>query len=204
MRVLVVETVPGAAEDAVAALEAASHTIDRCHETGTTGFPCRAVDAPGECPLEAQPVAVALTVRSPGSSTATVEDGVACAIRANIPLVVTGETDDNPYRRWTAAIARDARNDVVAACEHAAAAPLPRHTHAASERLRRLLRRRDVADAEAARAVVTRHDGRLRIRLLLPPGVPPQVVQAASTYVLAEVHALDPAAHGADVTLGDL
>jgi hypothetical protein len=203
MRVLVLEAQPGAADRAAAALEAAAHTVDRCHDVGTTGFPCRAVDAPGACPLESQPVAVALTVRPPGSSIQALEDGVACAIRAHVPLVVAGETDDNPYRRWTAAIAPGARDDdIVAACEHAAAAPLPRHTQAASERLRRLLRHRDIAGAETARVEVTRHEGRLRIRILLPDAVPSSVVQAAGTYVLAEVHALDPTARGADVSLG--
>jgi len=203
MRVLVLEAEPGAADRAAAALEAASHTVDRCHDAGATGFPCRAVDGTGPCPLETQPVAVALTVRPSGSSVGAIEDGVACAIRANVPLVVAGETDDNPYAQWTAAIAPGAHDeDVVAACERAAAAPLPRHTRAASERLRRVLRHRDVDGAESARALVTRHEGRLRIQILLPDGVPPDVVRAAGMYVLAEVHALDPTARGADVSLG--
>ncbi len=96
--------------------------------------------------------------------------------------------------------ARD--DDVVAACEHAAAAPLPHHTHAASERLRSLLRNRDIPDAEHARAEVTRNEGRLRIRILLPATMPSHDLQAACTYVLAEVRSFDPTARGIDVSVG--
>jgi hypothetical protein len=67
-----------------------------------------------------------------------------------------------------------------------------------------VLQHREVADGESARAVVTRREGRLHIQILLPDGVPPDVVRAAGTYVLAEVHALDPTARGADVSLGTI
>lgn len=205
MRVLVLEAEPGAADGPVAALTAASHTVDRCRPEGSAGFPCVAIGSPGVCPLDAQPIAMALTVRTGGPGVAATEDGVACAIRANVPLVVAGETEDNPFAPWSTAVVAGTRDvDVVTACERAAAAPLPRHSGAATERLRRLLRNAGVPDAEAGRVEVTREHGRLRIRLLLPADVPSAVVRAAGTYVLAEIHAVDPTARGSDVSLGTI
>ena len=43
-----------------------------------------------------------LLARSPDDPVPTVnEAGVACAIRAGVPVAVLGHDDDNPYARWT-------------------------------------------------------------------------------------------------------
>ena len=155
------------------------------------------------CPLETQPVAVALTVRPAG----LVDRGARGrrGVRDPCPRPAgRGRRDRRqPVPSLDAAIAPGARDDdVVAACEHAAAAPLPRHTQAASERLRRLLRHRDIAGAETARVEVTRHEGRLRIRILLPDAVPALSCRPPVPTSSPRCTRSDPKARGADVSLG--
>jgi hypothetical protein len=201
MRVLVLESQPGAADQAVAALQAASHTVERCHDAASPGFPCRAIDAPSRCPLSSGPIDVAVTVRSEERWTASeLEDGVACAIRSFVPLVVAGATAGNPYQPWaTATVAPD--GDIVGACGWAASAPLVHHSRVASERLREVLAHNEVQSAASADVVVTRRSGRLRVLLRVPDGVSRRLTEAAATHVLAAVHTLDPTARGTDVSV---
>ncbi|MGZ8762451.1 MAG: hypothetical protein ACXW2C_05630 [Acidimicrobiia bacterium] len=128
------------------------------------------------------------------------EDGVACAIRSFVPLVVTGPAETNPYGPWTTATVEEGA-DVVGVCAAAATAPLARHSRVASDRLREVLVHHDVAAADTADVEVTRRNGRLRILLRFPNDVPQGVCEAAATHVLASVHALDPAARGTDVSI---
>ena len=200
MRVLVLESEPGAADRAAAALEAASHTVARCHDAGDPAFPCRALEDGSTCPLEQDPVDVVLTVRSPGDAPNALEDGVACAIRAHIPLVVAGDSEAGPYGPWATATV-GAEDDVVDACATAATAPLVRHSRAGTERLRELLAHNGVPDAESAKVEVTRRNGRLRVLLQVPERVTPQVADVAATHVLAAIHAIDPTARGTDVSI---
>ncbi len=201
MRVLVLEAEPGAAEGAVAVLEAASHVIDRCHDSDHPGFPCKAIDAPSDCPLVSGPVDVVLTVRSEErTTTGELEDGVACAIRARVPLVVAGATEGNPYQPWATATV-PAGGDVVRACQRAAAAPLPHHSRVGSERLREVLARHGHHEADSAGVEVTRRNGRLRVLLTVPAELSGRVTEAAATHVLAVVHKIDPSARGKDLSV---
>ena len=123
LNVLVLESDRGAATEAVAELQAAGHTVLRCHDGETPAFPCSALTEDG-CPLRRNIVDVALTVRRrPRSQPAPQEDGVTCALRTHVPLVVAGATMLNPYDTFAAEIAQGA-DDIVGACERAAAAPL--------------------------------------------------------------------------------
>ena len=126
MRVLVLEGEGGAATDAVTELEANGHAVVRCHEPGAPAFPCAGL-AGGGCPLEGDGVDVALTVRSAATGAPSpTEDGIACALRARVPVVVAGAGDANPYAAFggttvgatdlagaLAEVVRDARPDLA-------------------------------------------------------------------------------------------
>jgi hypothetical protein len=201
MRVLVLESEPGGADRAIHALRAASHTVERCHEVGHASFPCRAIDSPSECPLANGAVDVALTVRTEERwTTSELEDGVACAIRSHVPLVVAGATAGNPYQPWTTATV-SVDDEIVDVCAWAASAPLVQHSRVASERLREVLVRNDVQQAGSADVEVIRRNGRLRVLLRVPGGVSADVADVGATYVLAAVRALDPTARGIDVSV---
>lgn len=115
--VLVLENGRGGARLAVEELEAAGHRVHRCHDPAAPTFPCRGVDDRSECPLEG-PIDVALLVRHhihPHPS--ALEDGVACAIRAGVPLVEQGPDILDPYAPWLTT--RVGSEPVAAACERA-------------------------------------------------------------------------------------
>ncbi len=124
MDVLVVESDPGAAAVAIAQLQAAGHRVERCHEPGARAFPCAALN-PGRCPLEDGEIDVVLTVRARSHPRPSqLEDGVTCALRQHVPVVVAGRTNLNPYARYDVAVA--GVDDVVETCELAANGPQAR------------------------------------------------------------------------------
>ena len=200
MRVLVVEEVPGDAAVASQALVAAGHEITSCHRNGSA-FPCRGIGASPECPIEAEGVDVALLVRSlPGSQPTAREDGVRCALRRHIPLVIAGEVDQSPYSSMATAVETDL-DRAPAAVEAAAAAPLPFHGDVASDALRTVLTAEGLS-AEGADATVRRHGTQLLVTLRPGVDVDQKVVEIAAIRVLASVRALDPHASMIDVSLG--
>jgi hypothetical protein len=198
MRVLLLESEPGVAGDVTTELEDAGHVVVRCREPEHRGFPCRAIGDPGACPLHDGVVDVAVTVRSAASWTPSPgEDGVACALRAGVPLVVAGATAGNPFADW--ATATTGFDDVPSVCERAAAAPRAALGAAATEKLRDALGRTVRADVETARVEVFRVDGRLRVVAVLPEGVSRRDSELALTRVVARLRELDPEAAGIDV-----
>lgn len=133
MRVLVTETERRIADPAVAAIEAAGHEVVRCHDPAGQVFPCAGMDQDRHCPID-DGVDVAMVVRTGISATPSIhEDGVRCAIRAAVPVVVAGIPSANPYRRWTLGTAD--LTDPVPALEAAVNAPHPQLTAAAQARL---------------------------------------------------------------------
>jgi hypothetical protein len=126
MNVLLLESDAHAADEAAARLRAAGHQVERCHEVGLPAFPCNGLLDGGECPLDRGPIEVALVVRShPWPRPSTLEDGVVCALRRGVPLVVAGRALLNPYVDWAAAVV-DGVEDVVEAIEKVArTAPHP-------------------------------------------------------------------------------
>jgi hypothetical protein len=139
MEVLVVESEPGAADAAVAALEAADHRVLRCHEQGADPFPCRGLE-PGDCPLDRRTVQVVLDVRGRTSPRpGPLEDGVVCGLRRRLPVVVAGTSAINPFARFPVVDA--GRQDVVAACERAVNGPRADHQAVADGALRDTLGR---------------------------------------------------------------
>jgi hypothetical protein len=120
VRVLVLETNRRAADHAIAELRGAGHQVVRCHEVGLPAFPCNALCNNGVCELDASGgVDIVLDYRAhPLPRPTAYEDGVSCALRHHVPLVVVGTSALNPFDKWTAAIAGD--DEIVAACEAAA------------------------------------------------------------------------------------
>src|SRR6266508_2401544 len=163
MDVLVLETEPGSADWTTDELTDRGHRVSRCHEPGRPAFPCRALEGQGPCPLSDPGIDVAVTVRAhPGTRPSPREDGVACALRARVPVVVAGRVALNPYEEWADEVVED--GDVVGACERVVGAPSRAHTQVAQTAVREALRRR-AGSADGADAVVFRNRHGLRVRL---------------------------------------
>jgi len=166
MRVLVVESDRGAASQAIIDLRSAGHRVVRCHEDDLPAFPCNALCDKGTCPIDTeQGVDVVLDYRGrPYPKPTPLEDGVSCALRHHLPLVVAGTSALNPYDKWTTAIADD---DIVAACENAITLPIERLAAPARDEVRRRLA--DQPDIAAqADVVVHRSHGQLDATITLP------------------------------------
>jgi hypothetical protein len=197
LNVLVVESERDAAAYAVDSLTAAGHTIVRCHEAGKPAFPCNAIVEGRKCPLEASIVDVVLDVRPrPRSQPSPLEDGVTCALRQHVPVVVAGSPVLNPFADYaTAVVERDA--DLVGACERAAHTPLRRHTEAATVAMSDVLRRRAVSISPIVRVV--RHAGALRIEVQGATALDESTKSMAAVRMCAAVRELDRHARGVDV-----
>jgi hypothetical protein len=171
MRVMVIESDRRSADDAVRELREAGHEVVRCHEPGGQVFPCNALCDDETCPLEGgEGVDVVLDHRAhPYPRPTPLEDGVTCAIRQHVPLVVAGTPALNPFEPWTTAVASD--GDVVATCVTAARAPLARLAEPARlEVWRRLAAHPSIA---AASDVTVRRDRtRLTATISLPDDAP--------------------------------
>jgi len=112
----------GAAE----ALEAAGHTVRRCHEgrspsntVGPAGWvPCTAMTG-GSCPLD-EPVDVALLAKGAMTPWGAPANGIGCAVRSGVPVVeeVDGDVRLGPAAPWIDR--RAASEDVVREVEVAA------------------------------------------------------------------------------------
>jgi hypothetical protein len=195
MKVLVLESETGAAAIATAQLERAGHQVLRCHEPGARAFPCAGLRDEG-CPLERECVDVALTIRArPLGQPTRLEDGVSCALRHRIPVVVGGRTTTNPFSPCRVTVAG---RDVVQACERAATGSLEQHEEIAQRTLDESLRRAGEA-REPARAEVTRRSGGLRATLHFPRGTPERLRAMASVRVVGALRSFDPHAGGIDV-----
>jgi hypothetical protein len=116
MRVLVLESHPGVAADAVTQLSGAGHQIVSC-EPDDGHAPCRGLAAHGTCPLD-QPVDVAVLVQEVGVS--GLPPGAVCAARDRVPVVEVdpiGVATRTPINGWTTA----SGSDLLAECTRAAA-----------------------------------------------------------------------------------
>jgi hypothetical protein len=114
--VLVMESIPAAAEEVAAGLARAGHRLHRCYETGERGFPCRGVRDPSMCPIE-WGVDVAVLVRPHVAPRPTaLETGVSCALRAGIPLVEKGTETLDPFTPWVTARLANNNTGVAETC----------------------------------------------------------------------------------------
>jgi hypothetical protein len=145
MDVLMLETDLDRAHAAACKLVAQGHRVWRCHDRGATAFPCRALAGARPCPLDTPGVDVVVTVRKQHCvDPSPYEDGVSCALRARVPLVVVADQGENPFDEYAEEVVAD---DVTEACERVLARPSPVHTTIATDTLRSALRRRARTDS---------------------------------------------------------
>jgi hypothetical protein len=198
LNVLVLETDRGAADPAIAALQDAGHRVVRCHDGTAPAFPCGALTE-GGCPLHNEIVDVALTVRRhPRSQPAPQEDGVTCALRTHVPLVVAGAPAMNPFDDFATRVV-DGVDDVVSACEAAASAPLPRHSDAATRALRNVLETHDIVGI-SARVDVRRVHGALHVVVAATAPIARPVRNVAAVRITAALREIDRDARAIDVS----
>ncbi len=200
LNVMVLESDHGVADVAVQELTDAGHVVLRCHDAGSTVFPCNGIEEQSRCPLQSHVVDVALTVRSGHRSQPTArEDGVRCALMHRVPLVVAGDAVLDPYAQFEMRVL-DRTDDVVGVCEEVAESELPRHSRIATEALRAT---RGPNEAFAgARASVTRRRGYLLATVTGLEPVPTEQRDAAIVRMTAKLRAYDPYARGLDVVVG--
>lgn len=185
--VLVLESHPHAGDEAVARLEAAGHSVHRCHEAGSeTSFPCVGLTDATRCPIT-DGVDVAVDVRRFGARDATAfEEGVGCALRAAVPVVEVGGGDGfggaSHFGAWTFAAEVD---DLPAACEITADARFSALEAAISEQVAHLAGARGV-DTSLLSCAVTRRGRGVRI-VLAGPRVTPVLQQAFSVLAFGVV-----------------
>jgi hypothetical protein len=197
LNVLVLESERNAGDVARAELAAAGHRTVRCHEPGAPAFPCNAI-APGHaCPFDEGVVDVVLDVRPrPRSQPSPIEDGVNCALRRHIPVVVAGPEVLNPYAEF-ADVLIDTHDDVVRACVRAAGAPLREPTRAAAKVLREVLDRRALSISPVVRVV--RRAGGLLIEVAGASDLDEPTKSMAGVRMAGAVRAIDRRARGVDV-----
>lgn len=194
MRVLVNESENRVADHAVHLLEQHGHQIVRCHEFDDEPFPCAALRPDSACPFEGEGVDIAVTVRSEGSTSPTAwEDGIACALRNRVPVVVAGAAAENPYSAL-GGVEVDGEH-VVQPCEWIVSSPSPSHTEIATEALLAALKL-PRGDAEA---VVWRDRHRLRVSIDTVPSVAIDAVRRATPKVMLALRSYDRAARVMDI-----
>lgn len=182
MRVLLTESDPHAADEAVTVLERAGHQVVRCGEPGATTFPCTGVVDAG-CPLD-EDVDVAVTVRELAHPSPQVsESGAICARSRKIPLVVAGELDQDPF--VTARTEAVPVEELPAAVERAVRAELPRYRAAIMVELHRHLAAGEV-DVE-----VRRSGRRIKVIITLDPSVDRSTADALAVRAAGVVRELD-------------
>lgn len=188
MRILVTETHPEAAVPVERQLMEAGHEVVRCRADDGPAFPCAGLE-PGGCPIEGG-IDVALTVRTgpPPQPTAR-EDGVTCALRRHVPLVVAGPPGPNPFEGW-ATVCVDER-DLVAACEAAAAADVGRLSAVAREEAAKALARRG-HPADGVDVITRRSAHDLKVEVTLPDAVDDREADAIAVAVADRLRAVEP------------
>ncbi len=189
LQVLVVESSPGAADDTCAELVAAGHTARRCYERGAKPFPCNGIAEGRKCPFDEAAIDVAIGVRQfPHAQTTPREDGLRCAIRKRVPLVLAGANTMSPYADY-ATETTTRTSGVVAICERAARAPLPAHTAAATRVV--VAATRDAGLAGTPQAVVRQRGKSLVVEIFGAGDLSAAARTVVSARVLVALRELD-------------
>lgn len=198
MRVLVLESDPGIAAASERALLEAGHEVVRCHEPGAPSFPCAGVPDHHGCPLDGGRVDVALLVRDPIVERARVrEAGVACAIRARVPVLEMGDSSaHNPY----AGFVEEISGDVVGAVELAGRGPSQGHAEAVLRHLQAAAEGQGI-DPTGLEVTAWRRGNRLRVEVDVPAGADERLRGAASSWTVTAARAYDPNLATIDVVL---
>jgi hypothetical protein len=163
LQVLLLESHPSTGNEAAAALAAAGHEVFRCHDALSPGFPCVGLTDRAKCPLRIG-VDVAVDVRRNGyAEPTTLESGVGCALRDGVPVVELGD-GTSEMSPWLI----PGGDDVVVACETAAAQAFDELKVAIADRLRPLYVANGI-DAGLVDCEIERDGRSLFIHLIGPP-----------------------------------
>ena len=204
MRVLVVERKAGLGDGVVAQLDATGHEVVRCHEPGSPAFPCNALIEGESCPLDHHAVDVAMAIRGDeGGPTTEDEDGVRCAIRRQVPVMLVGNRDGASYAGWTKGEADPDDDDLLAKAAAAVEAGFDPHVQAARATLRQVLSQHDLDDA-AVDVEIKRRGNRLRCVLRVDAAVDPLVAQMAAVRVVVALRSLEQELDVIDVDVVDV
>jgi len=120
MRVLLTESTPGAADDAERQLRHAGYDISFCrpdHRADLDG--CVVLRGIGRCPLRTDDdIRLVIDARPPDAPALPTERefGACCALRNQVPLVVTGPADTERFP-WTDATVIRTADELIGACE---------------------------------------------------------------------------------------
>jgi hypothetical protein len=179
-----------AAED----LERRGHRVVVCHPDG--GSACVGLTG-GVCPLDADAVDAAVAIRPVGAgSSPGLDDGIICAARRGIPVVVGGDPTDNPFGPWTAAEEEGSR--IALTVETVVRTPDPGLSLVATHALRVCLERHGLPLGDA-HADVRRRDASLDVTLLNVGDADRRTLAAAGVRVAGALRAADQWARRIDV-----
>jgi hypothetical protein len=166
MRTLLIESQPSCGRSVEARLSTAGHEVVRCFSPGDPLFPCAALD--GRCPLD-DPAGIdaVVAVRTPTDPDQTISEmGISCALRLDVPVIVTGEGQTDPFGDRVEHVDEDRLLDgyqqVVDRAHEARVAPMRAEA-------RRLVARAGL-DASIVDVQLVREGSRTRIAVVLPPG----------------------------------
>lgn len=211
MRVLVVEQLvsgpaaetesSGSNSGAIEDLMEGGHEVVRCRTAGDDGFLCDGMPGRPGCPLETDEVDVAVSVRHSPGPAGPGEDGVRCALRRHVPLVLAGEASGAPWAGMVAVEAGEGQS-LSAAVRRAGEKPLLRHSALARAALSETLDRAGLPTSGAS-ATAHRSGSRVRVELRADVALDSRLVQAAAVRAVAAIRAVDSTATGVDVALAD-
>ena len=194
MHVLMPATAAPAAQILAEELEERGHPVHRCHESDDTGIGCSVLRG-RECPIEQWPIDMVVAVRESSSGdSGPLDDGIVCAIRTRLPLIVGGATAGNPFRAWSVEVPGRVTVDKVT---EVAARPLAVHSQVATEALREYLG--EVATPED-RVDVHRRGGGLLARVVVPGHLDPRARDMAAVRVTKAIREWDRFSPVLDVT----
>ncbi|NUR59541.1 MAG: hypothetical protein HOV87_12870 [Catenulispora sp.] len=137
MRILLTESAPGAADEAERLLRAAGYDISFCHPGHEAdGDGCVVLRGIGHCPLRTDDdIRLVVDARSGDAPVLPTqrEFGSCCAVRGNVPLVVTGPVAPERHP-WSRAAAFCDTRELVGVCERLTR-PVEEALRAAAERV---------------------------------------------------------------------
>jgi len=195
MRVLVVESHLGASQQLQDQLEQRGHRVLTCHADGLERRGCRAVDPEEGCPLDVEPVDVAIDVRRTyHPDPRPLERGAICAVRARVPVVVAGTSVDSPLEDWATEVVQGGVPAMIEAVEAVDGSVSPMHQKVVDDALE------DILPGAGASAVVRRGEDRIEVAMTLPDDVSTAESEMVAVRVVAAVRLFDRATTTIDVS----
>jgi hypothetical protein len=181
------------------ALTASNHEVAQCHDPAH-GSTC-AVVAGAACPMDGDVDVAVVPLVAAGAAPAQA-DGVGCAVRASIPVVVVGHGAPGPFQAVAAATANQP-GDVVTACERAASGVTDMHSAVAAQALGERIDSLGLPAESAARlsASVRRTPTGLRLEFTHDGLLSPGVAERVGLQVLAALRQSDERARGISLAI---